>query len=138
MRLYTSRWANRDLAHLRCLPVGISRGTPKFKTGYRYRLLRELAPSREAFGLDDPEEFAAAYRAGLEEIGLDAIMMKLERITEESGNLPLVLLCYEADPADCHRGLLLAWLREQGVEIAELEPGMLAKKPDAPQLALFD
>ena len=55
-KLFTSRWANRDLAHLACQPVGISRGAPRFPVPYRYKMARELAPSRQAFGIEDPEE----------------------------------------------------------------------------------
>ncbi len=137
MQLYTSRWADRDLAHLAAQPVGISRGTPRFRVGYRYKLMSELAPSREAFGLDDPREFEAAYRAGLEELGLEAILGKLAKISQESGGLPLILLCYEADPADCHRGIAASWLRERGVEIRELEAGMIPQREDAVEPRLF-
>jgi len=137
IELFTSRWASKDLAHRACQPVGISRGTPKFRTGYRYKLARELAPSREAFGLADPQEFEAAYRAGLEEIGLDAILGKLEGISKESGGLPLVLLCFEALPANCHRGLLAKWLREHGVEIRELAPGEILQHENVAEPRLF-
>ncbi len=138
IEIYTSRWANKEIAHLLCQPVGISRGAPRFATGYRYKKLIELAPSREAFGISDPDAFAAAYRAGLEELGIDLILSKLEKISMESGGLPLALLCFEKDPADCHRGLLSVWLRERGVEIRELAPGDLPQKPDTPEPRLFD
>jgi hypothetical protein len=105
MRLFTSRWSNKELAELECQPVSISRGRPRFGTGYRYKLMRELVPSHEAFGLDDPQEFERAYRAGLEEIGLDIILGRMVAINREAGGLPLVFLCYEVDPADCHRGI---------------------------------
>lgn len=69
IELFTSRWANRELAHLQCKPVGISRGVPRWRTPYRWKLLRDLAPSREAFAIEDWDAFAAAYRAGLKELG---------------------------------------------------------------------
>lgn len=136
-RLFTSRWADRDLAHLACQPVGISRGVPRFKTGYRYKMARELAPNDTAWNAPAWEGFAAAYRQQLEEIGLEAIVGRLERISEEAGGQPLVLLCFESSPDDCHRGLLTAWLREQGITVRELQPGDLSQRPDAPELRLF-
>jgi hypothetical protein len=38
----------------------------------------------------------------------------------------------------CHREHLSVWLRGHGVKIRELKTGMLRKRPDAPQPALFD
>ncbi len=125
------------MAHLHCQPVGISRGNPRFGTGYRYKKLIELAPSREAFAIEDWDAFSAVYRAGLEELGLEAIMGKLKRISEEAGGATPVLLCFEVSPDDCHRGLLSDWLREHGVEVRELRAGDLPQRPDAPQPSLF-
>lgn len=140
--LFTSRYQNKDLAGIECQPVGVSRGNPRFSTDYRYRSMRELAPSREAFAISDPREFEAAYVAGLEEIGLDAIMGKLERIEREAGGLPLVLLCYEdlSKPDQwCHRRMLAQWIRRvANVEVRELRPGDLPERPEAPQKRLFD
>lgn len=138
--LYASRWANRGLARLACQPVGISRGVPRFPLAYSYKLARWLAPSAATFALEDPAEYEASYRAQLEAIGPDAIVDRLARIAEESGGLPLVLLCYEdlTKPGQwCHRAHLSDWLRERGVEIRELGPGVLPPRPDAPQQALF-
>ncbi len=136
--LYTSRWQNGELRKLPVLPVGISRGVPKFRLGYRYRRLMELAPSQETFAIEDREEFERAYRQGLEQIGLETIMRKLERISREAGGLPLALLCFERVDEFCHRHVLRDFLTERGVEIRELETGMLTGRPDAPQPSLFD
>ncbi len=138
--LYTSRWANKGLAHLACQPVGISRGVPRFPLAYRYKLARWLAPSAATFALEDPREYEASYAAQLEAIGLDAIVGRLGRIAEEAGGQPLVLLCYEdlTKPGQwCHRQHLSAFLLGRGVEIRELGPGDLPHRPDAPQQALF-
>lgn len=64
-------------------------------------------------------------------------MGKLEGISREAGGAALVMLCYEADPACCHRGLLRGWLREHGIEVRELAPGDLPERPDNPQPPLF-
>lgn len=135
-RLFTSRWQHKWLADLDVIPVGISRGTPRFPVPYRYRLVRELAPEREMFGLDE-RDFTAAYTAMLDRIGLDAIMEKLAKISAEHGNRPLALLCYEPADQFCHRHVLRDWLHEHGIEIKELEPGDVERRPDAPQQSLF-
>jgi hypothetical protein len=58
--LYTSFWANVVLANLDVVPVGVSRGTPRFRVPYRYRLLRVLAPSRDVFCIDNPDASTAS------------------------------------------------------------------------------
>jgi len=136
--LFTSRWANKELAELRCQPVGISRGTPRFRTGFRYKLARELAPDDETWALAvDKGAFRASYIRQLEGLGLEAILERLAGISQETGRLPLVLLCYESAGEFCHRHVLSAWLRGKGVEIGELEPGDLPQRPEAPQRRLF-
>ena len=136
IELFTSRWANKELAELRCQPVGISRGTPRFRTGFRYKLARELAPNDEAWAAEDEEAFRATYIRQLEGLGLDAILGRLAGISQENGGLPLVLLCYEPEGEFCHRHVLSAWLRERGVEIGELQPVDLPQRSEAPH-ALF-
>src|SRR5215212_2148850 len=95
MEIYTSRWANKELAHLDVVRVGISRGIPRWPLPYRYRLLRLLVPSRETFALQDFKEFEQAYLAGLEEIGVDKSAWALQKISNEHSGRPLALLCYE-------------------------------------------
>ncbi len=137
IELFTTRWANKDLAHLNAQPVGISRGVPRFRTPYRYKLARELAPGDVAWSTPDWESFTVAYRGQLEGLGVEAILGRLERISAQSGGLPLVLLCFERDAGDCHRGLLAGWLREQGVEIRELGAGDVAQHEGAAEPTLF-
>jgi Protein of unknown function, DUF488 len=136
--LFTSRWANKDLVELECVPVGISRGTPRFPVPYRYRVARWLAPDDETWTTPDWTAFVASYRRQLDGLGVEAIAGGLARISEEAGGKPLCLLCFERDPGNCHRGLLVAWLREHGVEIRELEAGDLPQRQDVPQPALFE
>ena len=137
IELYTSRWANKELAELGCVPVDISRGVPRFRTPYRYRLVRELAPDDAAWAREDEEGFAASYRRQLEGIGLDAIIARLARISGEHGGQPPVLLCYEREDQFCHRHVLRRWLRGHGVEITELQPGDLRQREDAADLRVF-
>ena len=93
--LFTSSWTNSELGSLNAQMVAISRGKPRWKLPFRHRVLSDLAPSREAFGLEDPAQFESVYRSGLEEIGLEKILEALERIRRDSGGRALVLLCWE-------------------------------------------
>ena len=137
MDLFTSRWSNRALGGLACQPVGISRGTPRFPLPYKYLKVRELAPDNATWAEKDAEAFRLSYERQLGEIGADAILARLERV---SGGLPVVLLCFEdvTQPgAWCHRIMLGEWLTERGVRVSELEPGDLPERGDAPQPSLF-
>ncbi len=130
LKVYTSRWANKDLAHLSCQPVGISRGKPRWRLPYRYRVLRQLAPSREVFSIEDPDEFTAAYLAQLAELGAEKVVSDLAQIAAEHGGRPLVLLCFEPPGEWCHRRTLSGYLeREAGIEVPELRPGDLPRRP---------
>ena len=103
--------------------------------GYKYRLLRLLAPSKEAFALRDDDEFDEAYVAGLEEIGVEKIAASLRRISDEHGSKPLALLCYEDVHAGqaCHRRTLARWIEEKtGQGVPELVSGMVSPKPHVP------
>ncbi len=143
IQVYTSRWQNKELAELRCQPVGVSRGTPRFGTGFRYRLMRELAPDGRTWSQDDEEAFRTSYVRQLEELGAEEIIGRLAQISGEVGGLPLVLLCYEklggSDPGNwCHRRMLSDWLEERtGLVLPELRAGDLPQREDAPELRLF-
>jgi hypothetical protein len=141
-QLYTSRWANKDLADLDVVPVGISRGLPRWPLPYRYRLLRLLAPRRETFALQDLNEFEQAYLAGLEELGVEKIARALRKIGYEHGGRSLALLCYENTHAGevCHRRIFATWIEEQtGQPVPELGAGMvLSRKDAATQGTLFE
>jgi hypothetical protein len=138
VELFTSRWQNRDLAHLDCTPLGISRGLPRWKLPYRYRMMRSLAPSREAFAIEDAAEFERVYVAGLEEIGVERIVAEIGRISAEEGGRPLALLCYEEDPSQCHRGAFARWFcKKTGYRIRELKADMITTVTLPDQDALF-
>ena len=138
MRLYTSRWQNRALEKLYVVPVGISRGTPRFPVGYRYRRLPDLYPDGWMFGIEEDARFNEAYRKKLDRIGVDRIAEGLTRISREEGGRPLALLCYEASPSDCHRATFAAWWEERtGQEVPELESCDRSRKGQDLQEPLF-
>jgi len=137
-QLFTSHWRNPDLRDLDAIIIGISRGTPGGNPGFRYRVLRSLAPSRETFAIQDRERYAASYRAQLEELGAGRILADLKRI---GGTGAIVMLCWErmADPSEwCHRRMLARYIeRETGLEVPELKAQMLPQRVDEAQRSLF-
>ena len=123
IEVYTSHWRSPLLADVDATIIGISRGEPRWSLPYRYRRLRDLAPSDETWAHDDTDEFEKAYVRQLEQIGAGQI---LERIAAVAGGRPAVLLCWERPHEEfCHRWTLAAFLRGQtGLVVAELEHGM--------------
>jgi uncharacterized protein YeaO (DUF488 family) len=91
----------------------IARLTPKGFDRWGYPLFCPEAGPMALFqrGEITWKEFGRRYRAKL-----DAMR---EQVLEEFDRLPVhaTLCCYEDRPAECHRGLLAEWLKEQGREI---------------------
>lgn len=122
MRLYTSRWQNRTLESSDVVAVGISRGAPRFRVGYRYRRLPDLYPDGWMFGIEDDARFEKVYVAKLDRLGVDRIMEGLGKISDKEGGADLALLCYEADPAQCHRSMFARWWESETGEVVEELP----------------
>lgn len=139
VELFVSRWQNRALETAPVVAVGISRGAPRFRVGYRYRRLPDLYPDGWMLSIEDDERFNEVYRAKLDRIGVDRIAAQLARISDEEGGKPLVLLCYEADPAECHRSVFSSWWAEQtGQELPEMDRGCdQSRNPQPTQDALW-
>lgn len=119
--------------------ISISRGQPSWSLPFRYRRYDALAPDDRTWTQEDAGRFEASYLRQLEEIGAEPILSRLEQI---GGGRPCVLLCWErlANRDEyCHRRTLASFIeRETGVVIPKLLAGMVNKRPDAPQQALFD
>lgn len=102
-RLFTGSWRG-VLAYERSglTPVRISRGSPRWLPGaaQRWPAVRELMPVGRLSGIEDAAEFDAASGAHLDAVGVPAIDRRSREISDRHGS-PLVLLCFEADPADC-------------------------------------
>jgi len=94
-------------------------------------MLRSLAPSREIFGLAE-QEFTAAYRAQLDELGVEKVVSDLARISVEEGEKALALLCFEPVGQPCHRHDLASWLEERaGIVVPELPRNIPGTSPPA-------
>ncbi|MGO9582193.1 MAG: hypothetical protein ACLP36_05235, partial [Acidimicrobiales bacterium] len=104
-------------------------GNPRWPLGYQLACnLRALAPTRSMFGLPT-DVFEQAYRARLDDLGVDAIRTLLQRCCDDAGNDRLALLCFEdlgKAGTSCHRRMFAAWWHEAtGEEVTELKPGVL-------------
>jgi uncharacterized protein (DUF488 family) len=67
----------------------------------------------------DPGGFAAWYAAEVVEKNGDLV----RELSESVASIPTALLCYEADPARCHRSLLaLELARPNGLPVRHLAP----------------
>jgi Protein of unknown function, DUF488 len=136
IEVYTSHWRSPLLEEADSQIISISRGEPRWRLPFRYRRLRELTPNDEAWAMKDIREFEKAYLDQLASLGADRIVERLEEIGSDR---PVVCLCWERPGEFCHRRVLAGYIeRETGRHVPELEAGMLAKRPDAPQQALFD
>ncbi len=130
--VYTSSWGVA-LAEPEAVPVRISVGCPG--AAKQAPFIGALAPLG-LFGKDlPPDAFAAGYRARLDRYGVEGIRSRIERVARQHPDRPVLLCCFEKNPADCHRGLLSEWWRAQtGEAIPEWEP---SRQPD-PQLTRTD
>jgi hypothetical protein len=138
MRLYTSRYSNREgILASGCVPVGITLGAPKFPLGYQLgATLKLLAPSGAIFKLPK-DAFQRGYYQGLDRVGVGTIYDVLLGISAANGERDLVLLCYEnlSDPAKwCHRSMFVQWwLAKTGEIVEELpDPAALKRPPPRP------
>jgi hypothetical protein len=100
------------------VPVSISVGSPRFMPSAGIPKIGALAP----YGLmkiKSDDEFYAHYRMRLEQSGVDGLQWEFDRIFE-TYQRPLVLLCFERNPADCHRRFFATWWKDKtGQEIPE-------------------
>jgi hypothetical protein len=132
LRLYTSRWQNRALEKLDVVPVGISRGTPRFPVGYRYRRLPDLYPDRWMFGIEDDARFNEAYPGAFSVDELRARQQQLDEAKEA--------VLRELDHCE-HRGEGLRKLvayRDVLGRRADAWNNLLSEHPDLPKYVVGD
>jgi hypothetical protein len=127
--LFTTRYQAFDPAW--GVPVAITRGLPR-GNWFRHPLerIRELAPTRELFAIEQREEFEPAYRAQLELHGPELLAERFRAIGDRHGGRPMILLCYEdlTKPGEwCHRNIAADWICEKQLaqEVRELGPGAI-------------
>lgn len=122
MRIFTSRYQNKQLADFPALKVGISIGAPRFKIAYPVIRLKELMPRYPMMKLHG-DEFKLVYLAYLQSLTAARVIALLEQTSRANGDADLVLLCFEDVNAGqlCHRRYLAEFLvHHLGIEIPEL------------------
>jgi hypothetical protein len=136
-RIFTSHWRSPLLADADCVPVSISRGEPRWRLPFAFRRMRALAPDDRTWAEQDPAAFRASYERQLWDLGAGRIVEDLERVSD---GCPVVCLCWERPTDDyCHRWTLAAFVeREAGIVVPELTVGDLPRRPDSPQVSLFE
>jgi hypothetical protein len=147
-RIFTASWSALHravplpaLAPLEVLPVRISRDAPDFwRRAQSFPAIEDLMPDRWMLSLDI-DRFSCAYRRKLDEAGVERIQAQLDNLAT-TYQRPLALACFEADPADCHRGPVFGfacWYEAQtGISVPEWEPADLGMAKTRPLLASFE
>lgn len=114
----TSYFANPLLSLDRRYLVQVSNSVPgSFATDYRWDSVIPdwdtiVAPFKS--GSLTHEAYIRRYRAQLDS-RKDEIVREIERFKRSACGREIVFLCYETPHAFCHRHLLAAWLRENGI-----------------------
>ena len=129
-QLFTSSY--RKFRQSMGVPVKISNGRPKFGRSYVLRYQVPILYPNWSWMKLPVAEFRARYWEQLDGYGLGQIEDVFRRIVAENERRTavrddrLVLLCFEKDPVDCHRGDFAIWYeRVTGVPVADLPEGVL-------------
>jgi hypothetical protein len=115
-KIVTSCWRTDLPAN--CAPIGISRGVPRRRSGYRR--YAKLEPGKW-FSSTGVEEFTRLYHEEiLGPLNPEAVVNELQ---ETAGDRIPALLCWESPepgPQWCHRSLVSVWLWEKlALEVPE-------------------
>jgi len=103
------------------VPVRITLGRPPRWFRHEHEEIRLLAPPPTVFRLRDDAAFEAAYGRHLEAVGTERLVRRFRDLSEKHDGRRLVLLCFEADVAQCHRGQFGTWWwSKTGQEVPEL------------------
>jgi hypothetical protein len=102
-----SAWSRRpDMGH----PVVCSLLVPKWlPEAEQFPRLWAATPRWSYWRSGWPDEFRGHFEAQLRQYGVQRIARRIQQIATEAGAERLVLLCFEADPAQCHRSLFAWW-----------------------------
>ncbi len=109
--------------------VALSRKRGFSKNQLRSRLAEAEIGYRHFIDLGTPKAGREAARAGdagtmrrifCEQLATDAALIALDDLAEAAEKQPLCLLCFERDPAFCHRRILAERLQERGMTATDL------------------
>lgn len=115
--LYTCSWTayKPDMG----TPVRTSLGTPRQGFRWPYEQVWEVTPRKNYLRLA-PALFEEYYIAQLEHYGVRLLRGVFTRLAAKSVDPRLVLLCFEKNPAECHRRQFADWWNGQtGEDVPE-------------------
>ena len=148
MKIYTSRYSNKDLATADAHIVGITLYPPRFTLKFKLEEnIGQLAPQKSYFKTADKALFRRRYLEQMEKLGEDGVQALLNPYTGDGRDI--ILLCYEDVTCDdpeknwCHRQLLAEWLKDRlGWDVEEYPDSgnwkaKHADKPKFDQMQLF-
>lgn len=140
-RLFTWSWrAALDYDGDDIVLVRISVGKPKWlhpAVASAFPYIAELAP-QGCFHLKADDAFRGCYLKRLADFGAERIERRFQTLRDRTGGLPLVLLCYENHPSQCHRGDFAEWwLKQTGELVPEFAPRTTRDRPAPPAPGLF-
>ena len=103
------------------VPVRTSVGSPRWWKG-ELEHIRRVSPYG-VFGQAEGAEYERLYIAKLDTLDAGSLAQRFAEISARHDNRPLVLCCFEKDPADCHRSILARWLEAHGFgRVPEAQP----------------
>lgn len=122
-KVYTSRYANPELAAGDYTVVGVTRGAPKFALKYNLSgNIIQIAPPGWLFSENNRERFTPQYFWHMEKTGVTRIKDILEQYLALGKDV--VLCCYEdvrKQDEWCHRLVFAEWWETKtGIRIVEL------------------
>jgi hypothetical protein len=162
VQIFTSRYSNKRVGELAAegliLPVGITRGSPRFQLNYQIvHNEMALAPTSRTFVMNDKAVFWPEMLKDLAKVDAPMMFRKLADLASAYNKPDVVLLCFEdvygPPPKDwCHRQVVAEWFHDTiGIDVVELDDPGPSRKPrnrsssDAPgmpgtplQPSLFD
>lgn len=124
-KLYTSRFANKELLDREIIKVGIVRRLPKWSLPYELSgNIIELAPPGYLFNEYDRKKFTVKYFQHLDRVGFNNIVKRLENMGYGQVE-KMILLCFEdiRNPELwCHREVFAEWWEQKtGEKIEEYQ-----------------
>jgi hypothetical protein len=112
--IYTSYFSNPLLKKiLDNRKVAISIGVPR---GWKHQRCLALAPTWGMLKMQEAEYYK----------NYDRILEKVSAVDIATQYDGCVLLCWEKNPAECHRSYVVKWLKDNGYEAQELTGDSLA------------
>lgn len=121
MTFYTTYFANVNKLPNNITPIAICGKSPNGWGGLEYK---RLAPKWKFFKVwkenHDNDFYIKEFKAQvLDKLNVNSVVRELRQKVPEGNDIALV--CYEKPMDFCHRHLVSAWLRRNGIESKEWE-----------------